>query len=611
MALDWHGIHSSSIDSNNSPDALGKVRNMLNSIDTYLHDNAAAIRRLSAGTPASTYATTTIGVTDHGALTGLSDDDHTGYAWLLGRAAGQVLLGCRTASDTPTVVHPRMGFALNLVLAAHGDASSPGLFISKTSSTRLYSAGSLLLGTNTNVVTLSNETARSTTEYTDLRFLGTISLSAPDFTGTNRGSPAISVGNRGVSTALQLLDESTGVTYVANKAHMLAIDVGTASNGIPQRTALFDELGQLQLGATYGTRTSTTATLFTTARTASTPALITQGYTSQTANLQEWQDSAATVLAYVDKDGNASFAGMTLPSATLTLLTLEGADPGAYDGASGLLFNNSNDGFNVQVVVNPGQTADRILRLPSDADGILITTSATQTISSKTLNTTNTLRASTSSSGAAFEDNSTTSKKLRFVLSGAVGNNAISVSSTAARTYTLPDRTGTAYIRSGGTTRSVFIPASSFYDVVAAGLNLAVNGTFPDAYLATPMPGLGGTTQVVTSFQIPQDWLSGATWKVHYTNGGTSGNATWWRIKYLSASAGDTLTAAGTDNTGTSTPSTTTHALNITTIGTSSTGIAAGETLRLCVERDSGNASDTNTSTMNFVGVSFEYTADI
>jgi len=43
------------------------------------------------------------GVTDHGALTGLADDDHTQYALLAGRAGGQTLYGGTAANDDITI----------------------------------------------------------------------------------------------------------------------------------------------------------------------------------------------------------------------------------------------------------------------------------------------------------------------------------------------------------------------------------------------------------------------------------------------------------------------------------------------------------------------------
>ena len=43
------------------------------------------------------------GVTDHGALTGLADDDHAGYALLAGRAGGQTIYGGNAANDDITI----------------------------------------------------------------------------------------------------------------------------------------------------------------------------------------------------------------------------------------------------------------------------------------------------------------------------------------------------------------------------------------------------------------------------------------------------------------------------------------------------------------------------
>lgn len=50
-----------------------------------------------------TTASITAGVTDHGALTGLADDDHAQYALLAGRAGGQVLRGGTAAGDDITI----------------------------------------------------------------------------------------------------------------------------------------------------------------------------------------------------------------------------------------------------------------------------------------------------------------------------------------------------------------------------------------------------------------------------------------------------------------------------------------------------------------------------
>src|SRR5690606_7420227 len=49
------------------------------------------------------WATMSGGVTDHGALTGLSDDDHSQYALLAGRSGGQTLTGGTAAGENLTL----------------------------------------------------------------------------------------------------------------------------------------------------------------------------------------------------------------------------------------------------------------------------------------------------------------------------------------------------------------------------------------------------------------------------------------------------------------------------------------------------------------------------
>ncbi len=56
---------------------------------------------LASGVP--TWAAAAAGVTDHGSLTGLADDDHTQYALLLGRSGGQTLIGGTASGDDLTL----------------------------------------------------------------------------------------------------------------------------------------------------------------------------------------------------------------------------------------------------------------------------------------------------------------------------------------------------------------------------------------------------------------------------------------------------------------------------------------------------------------------------
>jgi len=79
--------------------------------ETWLEINAGGIIRMNNGadTVASrAYARSVAGggggVTDHGALTGLADDDHTQYALLAGRSGGQILKGGTASGDDLTLM---------------------------------------------------------------------------------------------------------------------------------------------------------------------------------------------------------------------------------------------------------------------------------------------------------------------------------------------------------------------------------------------------------------------------------------------------------------------------------------------------------------------------
>jgi hypothetical protein len=65
------------------------------------------------------------GVSDHGALTGLGDDDHTQYALLAGRLGGQTLIGGTGVSDT-LILDGSTGTAGNFQVFAGGGITSSG-----------------------------------------------------------------------------------------------------------------------------------------------------------------------------------------------------------------------------------------------------------------------------------------------------------------------------------------------------------------------------------------------------------------------------------------------------------------------------------------------------
>jgi hypothetical protein len=100
---------------------------------------------------------------------------------------------------------------------------------------------------------------------------------------------------------------------------------------------------------------------------------------------------------------------------------------------------DDGSGFIGEIQTDTQLTADRFWAFP-DASGVVIISGALSTLAG---NTSSTFRCSTATTGASFQDQTTSTKRLRFITSGssASTNNAISVVSTASRTYTLGDVT--------------------------------------------------------------------------------------------------------------------------------------------------------------------------
>jgi len=96
--------------------------------------------------------------------------------------------------------------------------------------------------------------------------------------------------------------------------------------------------------------------------------------------------------------------------------------------------------------------------IPDISGASFLLTSGVQTASNKTLATTCVLISSTASAGVAFQDTTTSSKKLRMVLSGAVGNNNFVIATTAARTYTFRALSGGVVLDSGSALTSGRVP---------------------------------------------------------------------------------------------------------------------------------------------------------
>jgi len=123
--------------------------------------------------------------------------------------------------------------------------------------------------------------------------------------------------------------------------------------------------------------------------------------------------------------------------------TVPGDGAPLSDAASAMRFVDTVSGFalDLQVTSGAGMTANKTMFFP-DGSGEIVLSGAVQNLGSKTILTSSTLTSTTASSGVAFTDSTTSTKKLRFVLSGSVGNNSVTLTNTAARNYGLGNLSG-------------------------------------------------------------------------------------------------------------------------------------------------------------------------
>lgn len=114
------------------------------------------------------------------------------------------------------------------------------------------------------------------------------------------------------------------------------------------------------------------------------------------------------------------------------------------------------------------------------------------------------------------------------------------------------------------------------------------------------------------TFQIPQNYASGGTVRLHWQANATSGNVVWGaRIGAVTPADADTFTehaeAAATTAT-TAANATEARRLVETTITPASDSMAAGDTIALLIYRDAANGSDTTSVDAELVSASFDYT---
>jgi hypothetical protein len=151
-----------------------------------------------------------------------------------------------------------------------------------------------------------------------------------------------------------------------------------------------------------------------------------------------WEDSpgASHKITHSPSDINYS---VKAENASGDIIFSVGTADDSYNIGGGINLWEGPVGVNQKGTFATILTADRVWTMP-DLQGTVALISGAQTLTTKTINTstlgvTTEGNSDTASSGFAFQDVNTTTKQLRMILSGAVGNNTLTFTNTAARNF--------------------------------------------------------------------------------------------------------------------------------------------------------------------------------
>lgn len=159
-------------------------------------------------------------------------------------------------------------------------------------------------------------------------------------------------------------------------------------------------------------------------------------------------------------------------------------------------------------------------------------------------------------------------------------------------------------------TRRIFLTAAAFSQTNGTSMSLTQIGTYPAEYEEWPFATAPGAPPqaIGLAMDIPQDYSSGGTFYVVYTQDGTDVNT--WRaeINVLGRADTEDPVAAAETIASSLTPNGSATSLHIDSIGSGGT-FAVGDVVRLHFERDSAHGDDTNGDIIRVLGIIFEYTA--
>ena len=204
-----------------------------------------------------------------------------------------------------------------------------------TVATKIDSIGGITFTANGNNTSISGQygglTVRSTTTAASLN------TSAHIHTGYAAGIGVMVRGSASQTADLQQWQDSAGTVLTSIRSDG-RLWVGTTTEGyatLQSKTYTTGALAASFEGITSGTQT----VVYIKSIGAAQPGLVIRAATSQTANLQEWQDSAGTVIAKVNSSGNIVAGNMAIATSSVSTIHISnGTIPSADPTGGGVLY---------------------------------------------------------------------------------------------------------------------------------------------------------------------------------------------------------------------------------------------------------------------------------